>query len=77
MRVQVEIIGALVAPPGGVEPSQSLAEGATVAELLEALAYQPAHRRFIIASVDGQLRHHDSVLADGEKVVLSVTVGGG
>lgn len=77
MRVQVSIVGALIKPRGLGELEQELAEGATIADLLEALDYQLAHRRHIVAAVDGELRHHDSPLAAGERVVLSVTVGGG
>jgi sulfur carrier protein ThiS len=77
LQVKVSIIGALLKPRGLGQLSQELAEGGTVADLLVALEYQAGHRRHIVAAVDGELRHHDSPLADGDTVVLSVTVGGG
>ena len=77
MKVSVSILGALIKPRGLSELEQELPSGASVGDLLLALEYQPAHRRHIVASIGGELRHHDSELQDGDVVVLSVTVGGG
>lgn len=77
MKVKVEIIGALLKTRGARRLECELGDGSTIADLLAELAYQPMHRKHILAAVNGEVRQHDTPLSEGAEVVLSTLVGGG
>lgn len=77
MKLDVHVIGTLIRPHGKDIFEHECADGTTIARLLTDLKYDPRHIPHIMVSVDGELKHHDHVLKDGQTVSLSVTVGGG
>ena len=77
IKVKVTVGGLLCKPLGKTEVEQTLADGATVRELLTSLGYSKEHIPRIMASVNGTIRKPDFNLSDGDDVKLSILVGGG
>ncbi|MFH1724852.1 MAG: MoaD/ThiS family protein [Elusimicrobiota bacterium] len=77
MKVDIKIIGTLIRPFGKDVFRHECAGGATLLDLLRDLNYSERHIPHIMASVNGELKHHDAVINDDDAVTLSVTVGGG
>jgi sulfur carrier protein ThiS len=77
MNIHVIVFGTLLKPQGKDDFVQTVADGATVQELLLAIGYQPQHVKTILITLNGQHASHLKKLKDGDEVVLSVMVGGG
>ncbi len=49
----------------------------TVSDLLAQLHVKPDHRKYVAAFVNGSQKKPSAALRDGDKVVLSLPIGGG
>ena len=77
MRIHVELIGPLVdylpeAQSG--QTSQSLRDGATVADLLNELNIK---RKVVVAVNDDEEKELEHVLVDGDEVLVFTVISGG
>lgn len=75
VHLEYTAVLAVKGPKSGSEVE--LPDGSTVADLLERLHIQPDHRRHIVAFVNGTQRKPSTALHDGDRLVLSLPIGGG
>lgn len=75
--VEVHVLGPLDKPDGKSVFKRELADGVTVSDLLSALGYKDDHARFISVLVNDAKGEQGTVLRDGDRVYLSLLVGGG
>jgi len=77
MKIHLEFTAVLQLD--GVKPGDQVevAEGATIADLLTRLHVRPAHQKYVVPFVNGRQERLTRRLADGDKLVLSLPVGGG
>ena len=77
MTVHVEFMGPVKRPTPEPQAEVTLPDGGTIEDLLLALGYQPMHVRHI-GVFRGDVRlPRGSRLADGDRVVLTLPLGGG
>lgn len=81
MNVTIEFVSPLNSPAGANRALVTLSEGGTLADLVGALCEQfpdlfPAAERAMFM-VDKTLAHHETVLRDGDRVLMMQVLGGG
>lgn len=77
MKVQVEYTAVLHVPHVESGTWVEAPDGVTVAELLQRLGVAPRHVKFVAAAVNGKHVKNRHRLADGDRVLLSLPIGGG
>ncbi len=77
IQIKVRIKGSLKKPFGQAQFSYDCAEGTTVADLLRNFEYTEDQVRYIMASVNYEVKPHTYTLQNGDEVMLVVMVGGG
>jgi sulfur carrier protein ThiS len=77
MKVQVECSAVLHVPGLTSGAWVEVPESTTVSGLLRHLGMAAHHLKFVAAAVNGRHVKHDHALADGDRVLLSLPIGGG
>jgi sulfur carrier protein ThiS len=77
IQIKVRIKGSLKKPFGQTQFNYECAEGTTVAGLLKTFEYTEDQVRYIMASVNYDVKPHTHTLQNGDEVMLVVMVGGG
>lgn len=77
MNIHLEYTAVLAIKGAANNSDVALEDGTTVGALLERLGIQPAHRKYVVVFVNGGKEKLATVLKDGDRVALSLPVGGG
>jgi sulfur carrier protein ThiS len=77
MGISVEFAGPVRRPWAENTRTIPFDEGGTVAGLLEHLGFTPSEIRLLWVAVSGELAAPGRVLKDGDRVMISVRMGGG
>lgn len=77
MRIHLEFTGLLDVKGVVSGTTLEVPEGTTVAGLLDHLKVRPEHQKFVVPFINGEQKKLSAPLRDGDKVVLSLPVGGG
>lgn len=77
MTVHLKILGMLEKPSGKADLDVDLPPGSAVADLLRSLGYSERHAAHILSHRRGRLLSSDAELSDGDRVELSILLGGG
>lgn len=77
IQIKVRIKGSLKKPFGQTQFNYDCAEGTTVADLLKSFEYTDDQVRYIMTSVNYEVKPHTHTLHNGDEVMLVVMVGGG
>lgn len=77
MKVQVEFTAVLHVPLVTSGSWVTLSEAATVTDLLHQIGVAPRHMKYVSAAVNGRHVKHAHRLCEGDRVFLSLPMGGG
>ena len=77
MKILVEFTAVLDVKDLKSGSAVDLADGATIADLLHVLKVKKEHQRYIAAFVNNGKKRPADKLKDGDRVMLSLPVGGG
>lgn len=77
MKIHLEYTAVLAVKGAANNSDVALDGGTTVGALLERLGIQPAHRKYVVVFVNGRKEKQATALKDGDRVALSLPVGGG
>ena len=77
IQIKVRIKGSLKKPFGQAQFNYDCADGTTVADLLRNFEYTEDQVRYVMASVNYEVKPHAHTLQNGDEVMLVVMVGGG
>ncbi len=77
MKITIEFTAVLDVKHVASGSTVELAQGATVKDLLHLLKVKENHQRYVVPFVNGEQKKLTAKLQDGDKVFLSLPVGGG
>jgi hypothetical protein len=77
MKIRLEYTGVLEIKGVASNSDVDLPDGASVATLLNQLKVLPEHQKFVTVAVNGAQKKHHHVLQPGDRVLLSLPMGGG
>lgn len=77
MGINIEFAGPVRRPWPESTRTLPLLEGGTVAALLDHLGFTPSETRLLWVAVNGEIAAPQQALQDGDRVMISVRIGGG
>ncbi len=77
MNIHLEYVAMLALPKVRSGESVDLPAGSTVTDLLNRLQLSSAHQRIVAVFVQDQRVHASRPLKDGDRIFLSLPIGGG
>jgi sulfur carrier protein ThiS len=77
VKVHLEYTGVLDVKSVPSGSQVDLPDHATIGVLLSQLQIRPEHQRFVVSAVNGKQQRASTRLADGDRVLLSLPMGGG
>ena len=77
MKINVIIMGTLTRPTGKDRFVHQCEDGTTVLQFLKSIKYDPNHIPHIITSINNEIKRHNTVLNEGDELLLTIPVGGG
>ncbi len=77
MGISIEFAGPVRRPWPENTRTIDFPEGSTVAALLEKLGFTPSEARLLWVAVNGEIAAPQRALQEGDRVMISVRIGGG
>ena len=77
MKVQIEYTAVLAAKGASSGDTLDMPDGVAVTDVLDFLHVRKDHQKYVVPFVNGDKKRLTDKLRDGDKLVLSLPVGGG
>ena len=77
MKVFIEYTAVLAVKGAASGSALEIPDGTDVTGLLSRLSVKREHQKYVVAFINGEKKRLSEKLKDGDKVMLSVPVGGG
>ena len=77
MKVHLEYTGVLDVKGVPSGSTIEVQENLTIGALLTHLQIRPEHQKFVVTAINGKQQRASAKLADGDRVLLSLPMGGG
>ena len=77
MKIHLEYTAVLDARGASSGSTLDLPNGTVVADVLDLLHVKKDHQRYVVPFVNGDKKRLNDTLRDGDKLILSLPVGGG